>query len=158
MDVLLATPDDVEAIRRFGAEHIPSHYGPLLGPDAARAQVDNWWTIERMAKAVSEGRVVVAKDDGNVVGVGEWSIYQGIPVIWKLYVHPSLRGRGTGPRLIDAIIAGLPDGVDRLQVEHFAGNRRAGAFYEREGFREIRKGQHPSNSVFDVVWRERSLR
>lgn len=157
MDVRLALPDEVEAICEFGATYIPQHYGPLLGAELAKAQVDNWWTIERMSKAVNEGRVVVAEEDRDIIGVGEWSLYEGTPVIWKLYVHPSHRGKGIGPQLIDTIIARLPDGLDRLQVEHFAVNRRASAFYRREGFTELRTAEHPTNPALNVVWRELSL-
>jgi GNAT superfamily N-acetyltransferase len=110
-----------------------------------------------MSQSVGEGRVVVAEEEEAVIGVGEWSLLEGAPVIWKLYVHPSHRGKGIGPWLIHAIIDALPDGMDRIQVEHFAVNRRAGAFYEREGFREIRTVEHQTNPVMNVVWRERSL-
>lgn len=157
MDVRLALPDEVEAICEFGAAHIPRHYGPLLGAEAAQAQVTRWWTIDRMSQAVNEGRVVVAENEGDIIGLGEWSLHQGTPVIWKLYVHPSHHGNGIGPRLIDAIITGLPDGLCCLQVEHFAVNRRASAFYEREGFRELRTVEHPTDPVLNVVWREISM-
>lgn len=156
VDVRLATPDELEAICEFGAAYIPEHYEPLLGSDAAQAQVDDWWAHGRMSRAVDEGRVVVAIEAGDVVGVGEWSLYDGNPVIWKLYVHPSHRSEGIGPRLIATIIDHLPNGVDRIQVEHFAVNQRAGTFYEREGFRELHKVEQ-SNPAMTVIWRERSL-
>jgi GNAT superfamily N-acetyltransferase len=157
VDVRVALPKEVDAICKFGATYIPQHYRPLLGAEAAQAQVDNWWTFDRMSQAVSEGRVVVAAKDGDVIGVGEWSLLEGTPVIWKLYVHPSHRGEGIGPRLIDAIIARLPAGIVRLRVEHFAVNKRASAFYEREGFSELHTVEHPTNSVMNIIWRERSL-
>ncbi|MEX0796936.1 MAG: GNAT family N-acetyltransferase [Acidimicrobiia bacterium] len=157
MDVRVALPAEVEAICEFGASYIPQHYGPLLGAEAARAQVDNWWNRDRMERAVDEGRVVVAEDGGMVLGVGEWSLYEGVPVIWKLYVNPLHRGEGTGPRLIDAIIDEVPDEMDRIRVETFAVNRKAVAFYEREGFREIRTVEHGTDPAMTVVWLERSL-
>jgi GNAT superfamily N-acetyltransferase len=150
-------PADLEGICQFGATDIPQHYGPLLGPDAAQTQVDNWWNRDRMSRAVGEGRVVVAEHEEVVIGVGEWSLFEGVPVIWKLYVHPLHRGEGIGPRLIDAIIDELPEELDRIQVEHFTVNRGAGAFYERDGSREIRTVEHQTNLVMNVVWRERSL-
>jgi hypothetical protein len=65
-------PADLEGICQFGATHIPQHYGPLLGPEAAQAQVDNWWNRDRMSQAVSEGGVVVAEEEEVVIGVGEF--------------------------------------------------------------------------------------
>lgn len=152
----LASPDELEAILDFGAMHIPDHYDPLLGSAAAQAQVDDWWTPERMSAAIGEGRVVVAEEQGEVLGVAEWSLYDGVPTIWKLYVNPSRRGEGIGPRLIAAIEDHLPEGADRIWVETLAVNRRARAFYEREGFREFRTVEH-SNPTMNVVWFERSL-
>jgi GNAT superfamily N-acetyltransferase len=157
MDVRVASPADLEGICEFGATHIPRHYGPLLGSAAAQAQVDKWWNRDHMSQAVAEGRVVVAEEEAVVIGVGEWSLFEGVPVIWKLYVHPVHRDKGIGPQLINAIIDDLPDEMERIQVEHFAVNRRAGAFYEREGFSEIRTVENPTNPTMNVVWRERSL-
>ncbi len=55
-------------------------------------------------------------------------------MVYKLYVHPRHRGRGLGLRLLDALTRQLPANADRLYIEHFVANERAGAFYEREGF------------------------
>ncbi|GMA24047.1 hypothetical protein GCM10025864_18060 [Luteimicrobium album] len=38
-----AEPEDVGAICRYGETVIPSHYGPLIGAEAAQAQVRRWW-------------------------------------------------------------------------------------------------------------------
>lgn len=152
-----ATADDVDAVVDFAEHHVVEHYRPLLGDAAARAQVDDWWTHERLRGAAAEGRLVVATDaEGDVVGVAEWSLYDGHPTVWKLYVHGDRRGEGLGPRLLDAVTASLPDGADRLLVEHFAVSEDAARFYDREGFRAIRtvRGSDPS---LDVVWRERPL-
>lgn len=156
MEVRRATPGEIDAICEFGAVHIPGHYEPLLGPEAARAQVDQWWTRDRIARAVAEGRAVVAVEDGTILGVGEWSIYEGSPVIWKLYVHPSARGRGIGPQLLGRIFDDVPEEASRIRVEHFAANTRAGDFYAREGFEVIGTAQHP-NPALRVTWRERAL-
>lgn len=85
-------PGDAEAIGDFGTAHIPSHYAPLIGHDAAHAQVARWWSPERISKAVEAGRVVVAESGGEVIRVAECGEWEGVPVIWKLYVHPDHRG------------------------------------------------------------------
>lgn len=97
MNVRPASLRELEAILDFGATHIPVHYHPLLGSTAAQAQVDDWWTPERMSSAIDEGRVVVAEEHGGILGVAEWSLCEGVPTIWKLYVDPSRRGEGIGP-------------------------------------------------------------
>lgn len=148
---------DVAAICGFGAAHIPAHYGPLIGQAAARAQVERWWNPERVSRAVEAGQVAIAEAGDEVIGVAERGEWEGQPVVWKLYVHPDHRGNGIGPKLLQALIEQLPAGTDRLQVEHFEVNRRAGAFYEREGFVHIRTESNPAEPVMAVVWRELDL-
>lgn len=153
-----ATADDVAAIVRFGERVIPAHYAPLIGADAARAQVDAWWSAERIAAAVADGLVALAEDAGRVVGVAQRGRYGDDHVIYKLYLDPAARGRRLGPRLIDAVVADLPPEVARIHVEHFAANERAGAFYDREGFAVDRVEPAASGDPRRaVVWRSRPV-
>lgn len=149
-----ALPEDVAAICGFGVAHIPSHYTPLIGHDAAQAQVTRWWSQERIAKSVGAGQVVVAEAGDELLGVAERGEWDGHPVIWKLYVHPDHRSKGIGPRLLQALVAQLPAGTERLQVEHFEANHRAGDFYEREGFVRTRTEMDPSQPALAITWRE----
>lgn len=154
-----AGPGDVPPLCAFGETHIEQHYIPLIGDEAAREQVDTWWNADVMRAAVGAGRVVVATADGDVVGVAEWGSGAACPIVYKLYVHPGHRGVGLGVRLLEAVIARLPAGTERLGIEHFAANARAGAFYEREGFTVHRVEEHPSGDpALAIVWRSRPLR
>ena len=153
-----AKSDDVAAICRFGETHIRPHYAPLIGAAAAGEQVRMWWNEKHICSAVANGLVVVAEDDGQIVGVGQLGRHGADHVVYKLYLHPDYRGRGLGPRLIDALIRQLPDDADRLYVEHFAANEHAGRFYEREGFTVERTEPSPTGDpALDVVWRLRRL-
>ena len=154
-----AVPADVAAICRFGEDHIRPHYAPLIGPEAAEAQVRQWWNATAIGTAVGQGLAVVADLDGRIVGVGQRGLSGADHVVYKLYVHPGHRGRGLGPRLLDALVEQLPADADRLSIEHFAANERAGAFYEREGFPTARIEPSPTDDPrLAVVWRTRDLR
>lgn len=152
-----AISGDISAICDFGAAHIPNHYAPLIGDAAAHAQVTRWWNTERISKAVHAGQVVIAEEGDQVIGVAERGEWDGVPVIWKLYVHPDHRGRGIGPRLIRAVIAQLPERADRLQVEVFTVNHRAQDFYEREGFVYVKTETDPADPALAITWRELDL-
>lgn len=153
-----AVRDDVAAICQFGEVHIRPHYTPLIGAQAADAQVRRWWNEVAIDAAVCAGLVVVAEDDGRLVGVGQRGRDGHDQVIYKLYVEPGLRGGGWGPRLVEALIRQMPSDADRVCVEHFAANVRAGAFYEREGFTVERVEPSASGDpALDVVWRARQL-
>ncbi len=153
-----AVPDDVAAICRFGETHIRPHYAPLIGTDAADAQVRDWWNEAHIGAAVSAGLVVVAEANGHLVGVGQRGRSGNDHAIYKLYVHPRHRGRGLGPRLLAALTGHTPADAGRLYIEHFSANERAGAFYEREGFTVERIEPSPSGDpALAVVWRVRRL-
>ncbi|WP_158892393.1 GNAT family N-acetyltransferase [Amycolatopsis anabasis] len=148
---------DVAAICRFGEAHIRPHYAPLIGAEAADEQVRTWWNETHVGTAVAEGLVVVAEADGQLVGVGQRGRRGADHVVYKLYLHPRHRGRGLGAQLLDALIRQLPANADRLYVEHFAANERAGAFYEREGFTVERLEPSPTEDpALGVVWRARA--
>ena len=153
-----AEHDDVAAICRFGEAYIRPHYAPLIGAEAADEQVRRWWNEAHVGAAVAEGLVVVAEADGQILGVGQRGRRGADHVVYKLYVHPEHRGRGLGPQLLDAITTQLPADADRLCIEHFVANERAGAFYEREGFTVERVESSPTeHRALGIVWRARHL-
>lgn len=153
-----ARNDDVVAICRFGEAHIRPHYAPLIGAAAADEQVRRWWNDTHIGAAVAESLVVIAEADGQLVGVGQRGRRGADHVVYKLYVHPQHRSRGLGPQLIDALARQLPANVDRLYIEHFVANERAGTFYEREGFTVQRiEPSSTGNPALGVVWRARHL-
>jgi ribosomal protein S18 acetylase RimI-like enzyme len=150
--------DDVAAICWFGEAHIRPHYAPLIGAEAADEQVRRWWNETHVGAAVAEGLVVVAEADGQLVGVGQRGRSGDDHVVYKLYVHPQHRGRGLGPQLLDGLTRQPPANADRLYIEHFVANERAGAFYEREGFTVERIESSPTGDpALGVVWRARQL-
>ncbi len=156
--IRLAVPVDVPAICRFGEAHIRAHYAPLIGPEAADAQVRDWWNAAQIGAAVADGLVLVAELSGRLVGVAQRGRRGPEHVVYKLYLEPGQRGRGLGPRLLDAVAEQLPDGSTELHVEHFAGNLRAGEFYEREGFVVRRVQPDPAGQpALAVVWRARRV-
>lgn len=148
---------DVAPICEFGEAHIRPHYTPLIGGQAAELQVSNWWNESHIQSAVFSGLIVIAEAEGRIIGVAQRGRNGSDHVLYKLYLDPDYRGRGLGPALIESIIQNLPSSAPRLCVEHFAGNERAAAFYEREGFNVERIERSDANSALDVVWRARDL-
>lgn len=154
-----AVDADTSAIRAFGVRHVIAHYTPLLGAAAAEAQVERWWSADEIRQAVRDGHVVVAVRDDEVVAVAQFDLGMTPPMIWKLYVAPALRGHGIGPRLLDSVYASLPEGTERVGIEHFTINESAGRFYEREGFAVERMEDAASGDPRQrVTWRVKGLR
>jgi GNAT superfamily N-acetyltransferase len=157
-ELRVATPDDVAAVCEFGEAHIRPHHAPLIGASAADEQVRRWWREPAIDAAVTGGLVVVAEAGGDLAGVGQRGRRGADHVVYKLYVHPRHRGHGLGVRLLGALVGQLPADADRLCVEHFAANERAGAFYEREGFTVDRvEASSTGDPALGIVWRSRRL-
>jgi GNAT superfamily N-acetyltransferase len=149
---------DVEAICQFGDSYIRPHYTPLIGASAADEQVRRWWNESQIGSAVAGGLVVVAEVGGQLIGVGQRGQRGTDHVVYKLYVHPNHRGHGLGPLLLDGLTRHLPADADRLYIEHFVANERAGEFYERHGYAVERiEPSSTGNHALDVVWRARDL-
>ncbi|MHA3704582.1 GNAT family N-acetyltransferase [Jatrophihabitans sp. YIM 134969] len=154
----LADTRDAPRIGEFGARVLPPHHTPLIGTDAAAEQVERWWTPAQTTAAIEAHRVVVARENDRIVGIAQWGEFEGAWVVWKLYVDPSHRGAGLGPRLVAAVVERLPPGTPEVRLEHAAGNERAASFSEREGFHVTRVDPHPSGDPRRAtVWRARRL-
>ncbi len=158
VQVRQAEAGDVDAIVAFGSAVVVAHYTPILGAVAAQAQL-TWWAPQRMSSAVKAGRVHVAVATRNtIVGVSETGELAGEQVIWKLYLASDFRGRSLGVELLRRAVAALPSETDHVLVEHFAGNERAGAFYDRERFTVVNtdptSGGDPNAAV---IWRRLDL-
>jgi ribosomal protein S18 acetylase RimI-like enzyme len=146
-----ATAGDIAEIRRFGEEHVPPLYTPLIGAEAAHEQL-RFWTETQITRAVTRNLMVVATQEGRIVGVGQRGrrdpAADSDHVIYKLYLDPGVRGQGIGPRLVEALEQQID--ADKIYVEHFRENERAARFYEREGFRTEREEN-------GIVWRSRPI-
>jgi GNAT superfamily N-acetyltransferase len=84
--------------------------------------------------------VYVAVDKGRIIGVA--ALYRPGDFIHSLYVAE--RGRGVGKALLDHLqsVAKGP-----LSLKCQTANRRAQAFYRREGFRVVEEGADPPPGV-----------
>lgn len=93
-------------------------------------------------RAARDEEIYVAVDAGAIVGIA--GFYRPQNFLHSLYVDA--RGRGVGKALLDHVSA-VADGPVSLKVQ--LPNRRAQAFYAREGFLTLEQGQDPGT---DVAW------
>ena len=98
------------------------------------------------------GHRYVARDGEDILGwiavspVSGRCVYAGV-VEHSVYVHPGARGRGTGRRLLDALIASTEAaGIWTIQSGIFPENTASAALHQAAGFRVVgtreRLGQH----------------
>jgi ribosomal protein S18 acetylase RimI-like enzyme len=91
-------------------------------------------------RAAREEEIYVALEDGQILGLA--GFYRPQNFLHSLYVDA--RGRGVGKALLDHVRA-RADGPVSLKVQ--SPNRRAQAFYRREGFLCVEHGRDPGSNV-----------
>ena len=97
---------------------------------------------EDFLRAARDEEIYLASEEGRIVGLA--GFYRPQNFLHSLYAD--VRGRGVGKALLAHVIA-IADGPVSLKVQ--APNRRAQAFYAREGFVAVEQGRDPGS---DVEW------
>jgi ribosomal protein S18 acetylase RimI-like enzyme len=146
-DVRPATPADLPAIGRLGAELVRTHNDL----DASRFMAPSARTAEGYASFMgsqltrNDAIVLVAEQRGDVVGYA----YAGIEgrdymslrgpagVLHDLVVAPGCRGRGVGQRLLGAMLQELgARGAPQVVLHTASLNHAARRLFARAGFRD----------------------
>ena len=141
MDIRSATPDDFEALTTVARETWHATYDELE-PDMIDQTVDNWYTDDSMPLEAPGTIVLVAEDDGDLIGFTH-AVAQGDKAdILRLYVHPDHQGEGVGSALHERLMAEIESyDVDRVRSFDFAFNDASRAFYEGLGFEQTDEGE-----------------
>lgn len=99
-----------------------------------------------LAGRISDGDLLVAREEGTVVGFLAFELEAGAfdqsldrGIVQYVYVEPGYRDRGVGSALFDAAESALADaGADAVALEVMADNADARRFYRRRGYRSHR--------------------
>jgi L-amino acid N-acyltransferase YncA len=105
------------------------------------------------------GYLLVAEDEGEVVGWAGWSgyddpaeYYAGIAEC-AVYVAREARGHGIGSELLQRLAADAPRfGMHKLTAKIFTTNRASIELFRRCGFREV--GTHLRHGKLDGEWKD----
>ncbi len=139
MSVRAATADDAPAV----ATAVEALLIELGGERPSTAELQE--AARRLADDPGSGALLVAEDDGSIVGVlaASWQFALHVPgrygTIQDLWVHPEWRSRALGRELILALVREAGEvGVPRLEVglpqESFAQLGATERFYRDNGF------------------------
>jgi ribosomal protein S18 acetylase RimI-like enzyme len=133
LEIRQARPHELEACADLYVRVLRETF-TWLPPERHRA--------EEFFRGVRQEEVYVAVEDGRILGIA--GFYRPQAFLHSLYVED--RGRGIGKALLDYVSAVAGEPVS-LKVQ--APNRRAQAFYAREGFVCVESGRDPGS---DVDW------
>jgi branched-chain amino acid aminotransferase len=142
MSVRAATVDDAPAVAN-AVEALLIELGGERPPASALEE-----GARRLAEDPSAGALLVAEDEGQVVGIlaASWQYAIHVPgrygTIQDLWVHPDWRSRALGRELVLALVRQAADvGVPRLEVglpqESFTGLGATERFYRDNEFTHL---------------------
>lgn len=94
-------------------------------------------TLERLRADLEEGIVLKFVAEGRIVGAVRSREREGGCYISRLVVHPDMRGRGIGRRLMEAIEGENPN-APRFQLFTREDNLRNRRLYDSLGYRPVR--------------------
>lgn len=149
-----ARPEDAQSVRDVHAASIRAlgrfHYD--------EQQIDSWSDLDDVEYPITEEDtyVVVAEEDGIIVGFGEMDLDGG--QLRAIYVSPAESRRGVGTALLRELEAvAQANGLDEL---HLSASLNAVPFYEHHGYRPGEDTTHESSGrvELEVIRMEKPLR
>ncbi len=131
MTIRPATEADLETLRALWAEFTEEVPEPPF--------LEESWEEEGIEKHVREGTVLLAEEDGSVIGFADAEVHSArLGWLHTLYVRPEARRRGVTKALLRELSTAFRRrGIDHLGLEVTNTNALARAVYERLGFVEF---------------------
>jgi len=118
-EIRVAQPEDRKAIQGI--------YHALVGPSADQDEA-------RWDRLIQQGGVVVATEEGRMVGFGGIDVLAVEQVRW-LYLLPQYQGAGVGSEILERLERiGWGAGLESLRVHSAPG---AANFYRKQGYRLV---------------------
>lgn len=144
MNIRHAQPGDVTEIRRIAERTWEADYPDILHRENVEEIANEWYADEKMREELKneDAIVVVAEEDGDIVGFahGIWARQTGH--ILRVYVDPDHRRSGVGRELLATMRDSLlKRGSDRIQAMVLAENELGNQFYQNAGFEKIDEGE-----------------
>ena len=149
MDFRKATTDDCALINSIAAQIWAPTYSHLMGGEQLDYMFEMMYSPENLRRAMTEGgqQFLVFSDEGRDVG---YVAYETLPdhdfYLQKIYLLPTLQGRGSGRRMLELLLDHLRT-VDpearRLGLNVNRHNLKAVIFYLRNGFEIVSRRDHP---------------
>ena len=146
MAIRSARETDIEPVIEMCKSSMRATYGAFFDDDQMAPWIEGGKTDEYVRGGI--GNMLVAEDDGAVVGV---VAVEGdlIDLVW---VALGARGRGFGEELMAAAEAAMRNaGHAQARLEVFEPNADAIRFYERNGWRRGARFPDPAAGVDKIV-------
>ena len=127
MTVRKATGADRPVLEELVAAYLDEHWARPYAPPPPGPYLD-------------DGHIVVAEDDGEIVGMAKAEERDGLGHVSLVYLKPEARGRGGGNELVRELVGQFRDqGLEHVSLNVELPNDEALAYWRRLGFTDYRR-------------------
>lgn len=139
MQIVEATTDHIYNIQVLSNVIWPATFSNILSQEQISYMMDMMYSTSALEKQINElnHHYLLAEEDGEYLGYLSYELnYKGTPItkIHKIYVLPSIQGKGVGRLFIDAVSKLALKNNNRLLSLNVNRYNRAIDFYKRMGF------------------------
>ena len=122
-----STAADRPALEELVAAYLDEHWSSPFPPPPRRP-------------VSPEGRIVVAEEDGEIVGLAKGELSAGLGHVSLVYFRPEARGKGGGNELMRELVAYFREqGFQHVSLNVELPNDEALAYWRRLGFTDYRR-------------------
>ena len=135
-----AATEDAARLAAFATRVFIETFGSDNKPEDMDAYVTKTYGAEKQAREIADGSIITIVDDrdGVLVAFAQMRIERDALEIARFYVDRALHGQGVAQGLMRACVdLAAQAGFTRIWLGVWEKNRRAIAFYEKCGFRDI---------------------
>lgn len=139
MQIVEATTDHIYNIQVLSNVIWPATFSNILSQEQISYMMDMMYSTSSLEKQINElnHHYLLAEEDGEYLGYLSYELnYKGTPItkIHKIYVLPSVQGKGVGRLFIDAVSKLALKNNNTLLSLNVNRYNRAIDFYKRMGF------------------------
>ena len=135
-----AVAGDAAMLAAFATRIFIDTFGPDNTAEDMDAYVAKTYGVDKQAREIADPSIItlVAESDGALVAFAQLRIERESVEIARFYVDRALHGQGVAQALMQACLDDAARiGMKRVWLGVWEKNRRAIAFYEKCGFRDI---------------------
>jgi RsiW-degrading membrane proteinase PrsW (M82 family)/ribosomal protein S18 acetylase RimI-like enzyme len=136
-----AYPADVPLIRDLSLKIWPHTYADILPADQVSYMMDLMYSEQALKDQMKQKiEFVIINDGSEPVGFASFSyVEQGKYKLHKIYLLPTMQGKGAGRFVIDQLILAMRNHGGKVLELNVNRNNRARHFYEKLGFAVVRE-------------------
>lgn len=144
---------DIETIQEIAKITWPVTFKNILSAEQIQYMLQMMYSADALKKQmnIKNHKFLLAKDGSDCIGYASYEVhYNKLPKtkIHKIYILPTVQGKGIGKLLIDKI-AGIAENVaDKSLLLNVNRDNAAVKFYERVGFTVIGREDIPIGNDF----------